>query len=78
MAWIVGSTERCILQELTDRGGEVVLHSRTALVNVQLAVPGQAVEIRYPHGRVGLVEKAVDGPKHEFARQRENSREIDR
>lgn len=75
---VVGSTERYILQELTDRGGEVVLHSRTALVNAQLAVPGQAVEIRYPHGRVGLVEKAVDGPKHELARQRENSREIDR
>lgn len=75
---VVGSTERYILQELTDRGGEMVLHSRTALVNAQLAVPGQAVEIRYPHGSVGLVEKAVDGPKHELARQRENSREIDR
>ncbi|WP_418910169.1 KfrB domain-containing protein [Achromobacter mucicolens] len=75
---VVRSTERYILQELTGGGGEMVFHSRTALANAQLAVPGQAVEIRYPHGRVGLVEKAVDGPKHDLARQRGNCREIDR
>ncbi|MNV97164.1 hypothetical protein D3C71_1922540 [compost metagenome] len=55
-----------------------MLHSRRALVNSQHAVPGQSVEIRYPHGDVGLVEKCAEGPKHENSLQRENTREIDR
>ncbi|MNK88464.1 Adenosine monophosphate-protein transferase VbhT [compost metagenome] len=75
---VVGATERYILQELTDRGGELVLHSRGALVNAQIAVPGQSVEIRYPHGNVGVVEKSVDGPSRDLIRQGEKSRGFDR
>ena len=74
---VVGSTERYILQELTNRGGEIILHSRGSLVNAQVAVPGQSVEIRYPHGHVGLIEKLVEGPSHDLA-QGEKSRDFDR
>jgi len=75
---VIGSTERYIVQEHRDRAGEMVLHSRRALVNFQHAVPGQSVEIRYPHGGVGLVEKSSEGSKYENSLQRENTREIDR
>lgn len=75
---IIGATERYIVQEQRDRAGEVVLHSRRALVNTQAAVLGQGVEIRYPHGGVGLVEKSIEGPKHENVLQRESNREIER
>lgn len=75
---VIGSTERYIVQAQRDRAGEMVLHSRRTLINAQHAVPGQVVEIRYPHGGVGLVEKSTEGPKHENALQRESNREIDR
>ncbi|TQJ94708.1 Fic/DOC family protein [Achromobacter sp. SLBN-14] len=75
---IIGATERYIVQEQRGRAGEVVLHSRRALVNAQVAVPGQAVEIRYPHGGAGLVERSIDGRANENVLQRENTRELDR
>lgn len=50
---VVGSTERYVVQSL---GAEMVLHTRQALLNTEMLVPGQVVNIRYPHGGVGLVE----------------------
>ncbi len=50
---VVGSTERYVVQSL---GAEMVLHTRQALLNTEMLVPGQVVNIRYPHGGIGLVE----------------------
>lgn len=50
---VVGATERYVVQSLGD---EMVLHTRQALLNTEMLVPGQIVNIRYPHGGVGLVE----------------------
>lgn len=70
---VVGSTERYVVQSLGD---EMVLHSRQALLNTELLVPGQVVNIRYPHGGVGLVEgegtPRLDKPlQHDHERKRD-------
>lgn len=75
---ILGATERYIVQEQSGRASEAVLHCRRALVNAQLAVPGQAVEIRYPHGGAGLVQRSVEAHNKENALQREKPWEFDR
>lgn len=74
---VVGSTERYVVQSLGD---EMVLHTRQALLNTEMLVPGQVVNIRYPHGGVGLVEgegtPRLDKPlQHDHERKRDRDLE---
>ncbi|WP_183016485.1 Fic family protein [Achromobacter sp. UMC46] len=75
---IIGSTERYLVQEQKGHAGEMVLHSRRALLNVDLAVPGQVIGIRYPHGGVGLVEASLPLPQRENAKQLQRDRGFER
>lgn len=74
---VIGSTERYLVQEIKGRAGEMVLHSRRALLNVELASPGEVIGIRYPYGGGGLVEKYGERTDRENTLLRENKREID-
>lgn len=74
---VVGSTERYVVQSLGD---EMVLHTRQALLNTEMLVTGQIVNIRYPHGGVGLVEgegtPRLDKPlQHDHERKRDRDLE---
>lgn len=74
---VVGSTERYVVQSLGD---EMVLHTRQALLNTDMLVTGQIVNIRYPHGGVGLVEgegtPRLDKPlQHDHERKRDRDLE---
>ena len=76
---IIGSTERYLVQEQKGHAGEMILHSRRALLNVDLAAPGQMIGIRYPHGGVGLVEASLPQPERENSMQQlQRDRELDR
>lgn len=75
---IIGSTERYLVQEQKGQAGEMVLHSRRALLNVDLAVPGQVIGIRYPHGGVGLVEASQSLIQRENAKQLQRDRGFER
>lgn len=71
---VIGATERYVVQERTDRAGEVVLHNRRALSADAEKIQGREVEIRYPHGSAGLVKdvqrQAEAGPQKEAVRDR--------
>ncbi len=57
---IIGQSERYVIQERADKPGEMVLHSRRALSGFDAAaLRGQAVEISYPHGKIGLVREVA-------------------
>ncbi|MDR7946666.1 Fic/DOC family protein [Achromobacter aegrifaciens] len=71
---VVGSTERYVVQSLGD---EMVLHTWQALLNTEMLVPGQIVNIRYPHGGVGLVE-GEGTPRLDKSLQHDHERKRDR
>ncbi|MCS3509327.1 hypothetical protein [Achromobacter sp. JUb104] len=71
-------TDRYLVQEQKGQAGEMVLHSRRALLNVDLAVPGQMVGIRYPHGGVGLVERKDLQAEQAYSIQHQRDRDLGR
>jgi cell filamentation protein len=75
---VIGLTERYLVQEQKGQAGEMVLHSRRALLNVDLAVPGQMVGIRYPHGGVGLVERTDLQAEQAYWIQHQRDRDLGR
>ncbi|WP_447987930.1 Fic/DOC family protein [Achromobacter spanius] len=75
---VIGLTERYLVQEQKGQAGEMVLHSRRALLNVDLAVPGQMVGIRYPHGGVGLVERTDLQAEQAYSMQHQRDRDLGR
>jgi len=75
---VIGSTERYLVQESKGHAGELFLHSRRALLNADLVVPGPLVEIRDPHGGVGLVEASPPHPERENPMPQQRDREFDR
>ena len=75
---VIGLTERYLVQEQKGLAGEMVLHSRRALLNVDLVVPGQMIGIRYPHGGVGLVEASLSQSERENSKQLQRDRDIER
>ncbi|CAM2164641.1 cell filamentation protein [Burkholderia latens] len=52
---VVGATERYIVQERQNDPGAMVLHSRRSVDADAEKMRGRTLEIRYPHGGVGLV-----------------------
>ncbi|MDH0739907.1 MULTISPECIES: Fic/DOC family protein [Achromobacter] len=75
---VIGSTERYLIQEQKGHAGEMVLHSRRALLNLDLAVPGRVIGIRYPHGGVGLVERPELQAEQAYSMQHQRDRDLGR
>ncbi|PQZ60011.1 hypothetical protein CQ050_26955 [Achromobacter sp. MYb9] len=75
---VIGSTERYLVQEQKGRDGEMVLHRRRALINVDLATPGQVIGIRYPHGGVGLVEGSEPQAEEAYSMRLQRDRDLGR
>lgn len=75
---VIGLTERYLVQEQKGQAGEMVLHSRRALLNGDFAVPGQVIGIRYPHGGVGLVEPAKPQAEQAYSMQHQRDRDLER
>ncbi|EJW5844163.1 Fic family protein [Salmonella enterica subsp. enterica serovar Kentucky] len=77
---VIGQTERYIVQERADRAGEMVLHNRRAVSAEVEKLQGRHVEIRYPHGNVGLVRdrEAGRGAEHDRQHQRQGPQHGDR
>ncbi|EIJ6113791.1 Fic family protein [Salmonella enterica] len=73
---VIGQTERYIVQERADRTGEMVLHNRRSLSGSAEKLQGRSVEIRYPHGDVGLVREAAGrGAGHDRQHDRQHERQ---
>lgn len=75
---VVGETARYVVQA---QGDEMVLHARRGLLNHQQLIPGQVVNIRYPHGGVGLVEGKGDSQVDQalqYENQHSRGRDLER
>lgn len=68
---VVGETERYVVQEREGQPGQMVLHNRRSLSGEADKFRGKDVEIRYPHGDVGLVRDASRGKEAGRDRQHE-------
>ncbi|WP_419582910.1 KfrB domain-containing protein [Thiolapillus sp.] len=68
---VVGETERYVVQEREGQPGQMVLHNRRSLSGEADKFRGKEVEIRYPHGDVGLVRDAGRGKEAGRDRQHE-------
>jgi len=76
---IIGTTDRHVLQRLKD-SEDVILHRRRSLDMDPRAHGSQEVQIRYPHGRVGLVDlqKADSTLERDRMYQHQHQREAGR
>ncbi|MDD4937131.1 MAG: Fic family protein [Acidiphilium sp.] len=74
---VVGATDRYIVQEHAERPGLMILHNRRSVSGDAEKMRGQALEIRYPHGNVGLVRQASEGKEigPEKSKQMDRGRE---
>ncbi|WP_198298395.1 Fic/DOC family protein [Bordetella genomosp. 8] len=79
---VLGLTERYVVQAATEHVKEIVLHNRRALSGLAGVAPGSVVDIRYPHGAVGIVDmhSGDSAPSHDTQRDmaRDHRRDLDR
>ncbi|SAI73138.1 Probable adenosine monophosphate-protein transferase fic [Bordetella ansorpii] len=75
---VIGQTDTYLVQAVRDAPQTVVVHRRRALLDSEPLKPGATVEIRYPHGDVGLVRLASDGLERQGDAPHEHQRQADR